>query len=283
MARARNIKPGFFKNELLVELPFEHRLLFVGLWTLADRAGRLEDRPVRVKMELFPADDVNVNAGLDALSDKGFILRYEVAGCKYIQILAWDKHQVPHVRESASVIPGPTTGTDKAMPEHNLGSAEPSPRSPDSLIPDSLIPDSREELEASPPATAAPSPPAEPKGPAIAKVTEHAIETFNASALVKGRGGLLSTVSRSVGRETRQAQVKRCLKTAQQIASEQSGSPEVGPEFWQGYWLAVGADDFHAGRQGGGKGHENWVPCFEFLTRKEVMLKIYDRATGDAA
>ena len=44
MARARNIKPGFFKNELLVGLPYEYRLLFIGLWTIADRDGRFEDR-----------------------------------------------------------------------------------------------------------------------------------------------------------------------------------------------------------------------------------------------
>ena len=31
MARARNIKPGFFTNDLLAELPFETRLLFIGL------------------------------------------------------------------------------------------------------------------------------------------------------------------------------------------------------------------------------------------------------------
>ena len=53
MARARNIKPGFFKNEFLADLPFETRLLFIGLWTLADREGRLEDRPRKIKMELF--------------------------------------------------------------------------------------------------------------------------------------------------------------------------------------------------------------------------------------
>ena len=50
MARSRNIKPGFFKNEDLLDLPYEYRLLFVGLWTLADREGYLEDRPKRIRM-----------------------------------------------------------------------------------------------------------------------------------------------------------------------------------------------------------------------------------------
>ena len=55
MARARNIKPGFFKNELLVGLPYEYRLLFIGLWTIADRDGRFEDRPVDVPPVLSSA------------------------------------------------------------------------------------------------------------------------------------------------------------------------------------------------------------------------------------
>jgi len=125
MARARNIKPGFFKNELLVEQPFEVRLLFIGLWTLADREGRLEDRPKKIKMEVFPADNVAVEDGLDALEKDGFIERYEVNGNRYIEISAWSKHQTPHVKEQASTIP--------ARCKHG---ASPS----DSLIPDSLIP-----------------------------------------------------------------------------------------------------------------------------------------------
>ena len=54
--RARNIKPGFFKNDTLAELEFAARLLFIGLWGLADRAGRLEDRPKKIKAEVFPYD-----------------------------------------------------------------------------------------------------------------------------------------------------------------------------------------------------------------------------------
>ena len=51
MARARNIKPGFFLNEELGVLPPLVRILFAGLWCIADRDGRLEDRPKRIKME----------------------------------------------------------------------------------------------------------------------------------------------------------------------------------------------------------------------------------------
>lgn len=105
MARARNLKPGFFRNADLVELSFEYRLLFQGLWILADREGRLEDRPKQIKMEIFPADSVDVNNGLNALQDIGVIVRYEVDGKKYIQVVNFRKHQNPHKDERASSIP----------------------------------------------------------------------------------------------------------------------------------------------------------------------------------
>lgn len=105
MARARNIKPGFFINEELVSLPFSTRLLFIGLWTIADREGRLEDRPMKIKMAVFPADDVDVEAGLQELAAKGLIIRYLAEGKKCIEMPNFAKHQKPHVNEVASVLP----------------------------------------------------------------------------------------------------------------------------------------------------------------------------------
>ncbi len=94
-------------NEHLVELPFETRLLFAGLPCFADREGRLEDRPLKLKMCMFPTDDVPMHRMLDALQEKGFIQRYVIDGSKYIQIKNFCKHQTPHHKESASVIPAP--------------------------------------------------------------------------------------------------------------------------------------------------------------------------------
>ena len=54
MARARNVKPGLMANERLAELPAIARLLFVYLWVLADREGRLEDRPKRIAAQALP-------------------------------------------------------------------------------------------------------------------------------------------------------------------------------------------------------------------------------------
>ncbi len=63
--RARNIKPGFFKNEHLGTADPIVALLFEGLWLLADRDGRLEDRPLRIKAEIFPyREGLDINGSL---------------------------------------------------------------------------------------------------------------------------------------------------------------------------------------------------------------------------
>jgi hypothetical protein len=99
------LKPGFFQNECLAELPIEARLLFAGLWCMADREGRLEDRPKRIKIQIFPGDMLDVEPLLQGLADQKLIVRYQVAGERYIWIPCFLKHQRPHTKEAASVIP----------------------------------------------------------------------------------------------------------------------------------------------------------------------------------
>lgn len=145
MARSRNIKPSIMDNEDLAALPALTRLLFIYMWMLADRDGRLEDRPSRIKKQALGYDDGSADEMLDALAKAGFIDRYEANGYKVILILAFNKHQTPHVREAASELPCQEQALSKALPSTNLGNAEHSPRSPDSgfRIPDTpyLIPD----------------------------------------------------------------------------------------------------------------------------------------------
>jgi hypothetical protein len=129
MARSRNIKPGFFLNDDLAECEPLARLLFAGLWCIADREGRLEDRPKRIKAEVLPYDNCNVDDLLNQLKDHKFILRYEVDGEKYIQIINFKKHQNPHIKEAPSIIPPPleleTESTDSIIPSSN--EQEPAP------------------------------------------------------------------------------------------------------------------------------------------------------------
>lgn len=108
MARARNLKPGFFKNEDLAECTSWARLCFAGLWTLADREGRLEDRPKRIKGELFAFDSIEVEPLLAELVRGKFIHRYTAPdGRGLIQVMQFSKHQNPHHREPESDLPPP--------------------------------------------------------------------------------------------------------------------------------------------------------------------------------
>lgn len=111
MARTRLLKPSFFTNDALAECDPLTRILFAGLWCLADREGKLLDRPKRIKAELLPYDDGDANVMLQSLSDKGFITRYEVSGENIISINNFYKHQHPHKTESESTLPnnGETT------------------------------------------------------------------------------------------------------------------------------------------------------------------------------
>lgn len=126
--RSRNIKPGFFKNELIAQLDPLNRLLFVALWCLADREGRLENRPLRIKAEAFPYDSLDIALAVLELEKKGLINIYTIDGNSYINIPNFKKHQRPHVRESKSDLPSP---------RHSLGIAKDKPR----IIQGALIPD----------------------------------------------------------------------------------------------------------------------------------------------
>ena len=110
MARTRNIKPGFFDNDILGSLSPLTRILFIGLWCIADRDGRLEDRPRRIKKTLLGYDDItaeDTDDMLQQLANNDFIIRYEVDDTKYIQIVNFRKHQNPHMAEKPSEIPPP--------------------------------------------------------------------------------------------------------------------------------------------------------------------------------
>ena len=105
--RSRNLKPGFFANEELAACSPFARLLYAGLWLVADREGRLEERPRRLKAQLFPYDDVDLPALLEELSTHGFILRYTVERRRYLLIPTFSRHQHPHIKEAISRIPPP--------------------------------------------------------------------------------------------------------------------------------------------------------------------------------
>ena len=142
MPRARNIKPSLFKNEILGEADPLLTILFEGLWCLADRDGKLEDRPKRIKAEIFPYRELTeqeggINGYLTVLQQLGFIDRYSVGETAIIRVLNFDKHQSPHKTEKPSELP------DNPLKTGSCGLTENAPLNNGSLtVKESLIPDS---------------------------------------------------------------------------------------------------------------------------------------------
>jgi hypothetical protein len=149
MPRARNIKPGLFKNEILGTADPNLTLLFISLWCLADREGRLEDRPERIKAETFPyRPSIDIEGSLNELQRKEFIIRYKVGNLKVIQVKEFCKHQSPHHTEKKSVLPPCDSNSLILNADGEITVNKPLDlreipvvKRSDSLIPDSLIPD----------------------------------------------------------------------------------------------------------------------------------------------
>jgi hypothetical protein len=153
MARIRTIKPEFWVDEKLSPLSPITRLVFLGLISQADDAGRLVDNPRLIDGLLFPETEDSSRESLDVLCRLGRILRYQSSsGQKLIQIVGWPRHQKVQ-NPSVYVLPAPdeqdvvdaeTTGSSldphESLVRDGVESQVPIP-DPRSPIPDPRSPD----------------------------------------------------------------------------------------------------------------------------------------------
>lgn len=95
MARIRSVHPGFFTDEDIVEVSALARLLLIGLGVEADDKGLFPWKAKTLKMRIYPADNVDMNALLSELEAEGLIKRYEFGGKQYGAIRNFRKHQRP--------------------------------------------------------------------------------------------------------------------------------------------------------------------------------------------
>lgn len=94
MARIRTIKPDFWTSEALSECSVSARLLFIGTWNFADDFGNLERSSKRIKMQIFPADTLDVEPLIQELITHGLLIEYSVSDKKYLHIPGFKDHQV---------------------------------------------------------------------------------------------------------------------------------------------------------------------------------------------
>ena len=111
MARIRTIKPRFFRHYELYKAEQETglplRVAFAGLWTCADREGRFRWVPVELKLDCLPYDEVDFSRVLDALTTRGFLVKYASEGREYGLIPSFTEHQIINNREAPSELPEP--------------------------------------------------------------------------------------------------------------------------------------------------------------------------------
>jgi 5-methylcytosine-specific restriction endonuclease McrA len=95
MARIRTIKPEFWTDEVIVQLPFEARLLFIGMWNFADDDGSLDYRPDRLRLQILPSEhNCDITGLIDLLAACGLIDYWaNEEGTQVITIRNWHKHQ----------------------------------------------------------------------------------------------------------------------------------------------------------------------------------------------
>ncbi len=102
--RIRTIKPDFWLHEDLAATTPLHRLLFIGLWQMADKEGRLEFRPLRIRAALFPYEPVEVGVLIEELAVAGFLQIYGEHR-EFLFIPGFKEHQRPHPKEPISTLP----------------------------------------------------------------------------------------------------------------------------------------------------------------------------------
>jgi hypothetical protein len=105
MARIRTIKPEFWTDEKIIELSPFARLLFIGLWNFADDEGRLVYSPVRLKLQILPADDQNISELFGEIRGKKLVEVYTVDNIEYLQINKFSDHQKIDKRNTSKLPP----------------------------------------------------------------------------------------------------------------------------------------------------------------------------------
>ena len=298
MARSRNLKPGFFKNEDLAECSPWARLCFAGLWTLADREGRLEDRPKRIKGELFAFDSIEVEPLLAELEKFGLLLRYEAQGRGYIQVIKFLQHQNPHHKEPPSEIPSPqslgllphaTTAKPETDPALHEGKA---PDKPETLRPihaspstqnraDSLFSESIEEITPSAlsvqggPGKAKPAIPACPYGD-IVDAYHEALPTL---PRVKLRDGPTWEDRKRIMRK-----FWEWVATSRKSDGTPRGASQEQAMAWiRGYFGHAARNDFVMGRTRRSAEHENWRADLDYLLSKSGVKQVIEKTEAVAA
>jgi len=127
MPRIRSIHPEACTSEKLAHTSGNAERCYWRLQTHCDDAGRCEDHPRLIWAALFPLhDDVlprDVDEWLAELDKVGLIVRYEVEGRSFLEVVAFTEKQKPR-HPSPSKIPDPPEPRGSSTADRRNGTAE---------------------------------------------------------------------------------------------------------------------------------------------------------------
>lgn len=141
MARIRSVKPEYWADQDLAEqVSRDARLLYIGLWNLADEHSRLRGDPRFIKGQIFPYDDdlqpLDIAKLLDELALAGKVVQYRTGTGTYIFLPKLASHQRLEPEKVATKLPGPDdSGSVPLSPATTVGADEVAPRA-DVIAPD---------------------------------------------------------------------------------------------------------------------------------------------------
>jgi hypothetical protein len=127
--RKRMIDPSIWTNRKFLRLSDKEKILFIGLFSIADDYGKLWYDLLSIKAAIFPCDNLSqedLSKAIKKLHDLKLIISDE----KVIKIHGWKHHQsVP--KPSSSSIPEPLlnyySNTTEPLPNHSSSITEPLP------------------------------------------------------------------------------------------------------------------------------------------------------------
>ena len=108
MARIRSIKPEFWEDEQIAQLPYPCRLFYIGCWNFADDFGILKNSPTLLKSWIFPYEDLKVSEvkkWIDMLIEAQKLVPLTYNRENYCIIRSFRKHQSTDKRYERSYLP----------------------------------------------------------------------------------------------------------------------------------------------------------------------------------
>lgn len=107
--KIRSLRPEFFADGRMAQLSPMARILYMGLWCIADDEGRGRFHPKSIEGEVFPHETVDIRTLLTELIEMGRIVTYDVGAESYFHIPKFTTYQHPNRAFESRLPPPPDT------------------------------------------------------------------------------------------------------------------------------------------------------------------------------